>query len=539
MTTMFSTIDYVIFGAYALLIIFLGFWVSRTKKGTTKTTEDYFLAGKSLVWWAIGASCIAANISAEQLIGMTGSGFVMGIAMASYEFASAVILIFVGKFFLPVFIREGIYTMPQFLELRFSRGVRSGMAVFWILLYVFVNLTSILYMGALAIHVVLDVPLIFGIVILAAIALLYSLYGGLAAVAWTDILQVVLLVAGGVLTTYLALNMISGGEGVIQGAKMLYEKAPDKFHMVFSPQDPNYKEIPGMIGIVVGIVLVANSFYWGFNQYTIQRALGAKNIREAQHGVMFAGYLKLVMPILVVVPGMAAFVLLNDPELLSTLGPIDAAKVPTPEQADRAYPWLLGLLPNGMKGLAFAALCAAIISSLASMINSTSTIFTIDIYKLIRPDASDKRLLSVGRITAAAALLVACAIAPLLASMDQVFQYIQEFTGIVSPGIVAIFFLGMFWKRTTNQAAIWMAAATIPVSLLFMLLVPSLPFLNRMGIALGIVMGIGIIVSLLSSNKQSEKAIQIQRGMFRTTFAFNLAAFIILVVLAAFYVVFW
>ncbi len=536
----FSGLDYTILAIYAVVIIALGLWVSRTKKGKEKTSTDYFLAGKSLVWWAIGASCIAANISAEQLIGMTGSGFVMGLAMASYEFASAIILIFVGKYFLPIFIKKQIYTMPQFLERRYNRSVRSILAVFWLMVYIFVNLTSILYMGALAIHIVLDIPLLYGVAILAIVAVLYSIYGGLMAVAWTDILQVVLLVGGGVLTTYLALNIVSDGQGIFAGLKTLYEAAPEKFHMVFSKGDPHYQEIPGMFGIIFGIIIVANSFYWGFNQYTIQRALGAKNVRQAQHGVMFAGYLKLVMPILVVLPGMAAYVILNDPELSAKIGQENLVNVPTIGQADKAYPWLLGLLPKGLKGLAFAALCAAIVSSLASMINSTATIFTVDIYhQFINKDATERQKVKVGRIVAFSALLIACLIAPALKTLDQAFMYIQEFTGFVSPGIVSIFLLGLFWKRTTSSAAIFMGVISIILSIVGYVLMPWMPFLNRMGYVWMISMISGIIMSVLESKTNHPKGIDIEKGMFKTSPVFNIAAIGILVTLSVFYVVFW
>ena len=538
MITKFSSVDYIIFAGYAVMIIVLGFVVSRSKKGHQKDTRDYFLAGKSLVWWAIGASCIAANISAEQLIGMTGSGFVMGLAMASYEFASAIILIFVGKYFLPIFIKKQIFTLPQFLELRYDKRVRSSLAVFWILVYIFVNLTSILYMGALAIKVALDIPLIYGVLLLACIAAAYSLYGGLSAVAWTDIIQVVLLLAGGILTTWIALDIISNGHGIVAGAKELYKVSPEKFHMVFHKGNPHYKEISGVFGIVFGIILVANSFYWGFNQYTIQRALGAKNIKEAQHGVMFAGYLKLIMPILVVLPGMAAFVMLSDPEIMARLGHIDPAKIPTMAHADRTYPWLLGLLPAGLKGLAFSALCAAIVSSLASMINSTSTIFTMDIYKpYIKPGASEKHLVTVGRISASLALLIACIMAPALSSIEQAFQYIQEFTGFVSPGIVTIFLLGLFWKPATPNAALWIAVLTIPITLVFYIFFPQIPFLNRMGYVFFITMILGVIVSLV--DRKETKGIEIEKGMFHTTTVFNIGAIGILGSLAAFYIIFW
>lgn len=536
--TPFSQLDYFILISYAIVIIGLGYWVSRKQKGDQKDTKDYFLAGRSLVWWAIGTSCIAANISAEQLIGMTGSGFVMGLAMASYEFASAVILIFVGKYFLPIFIKKKIYTMPQFLELRFDKRVRSVMAVFWLLLYIFVNLTSILYMGGLAMNVILGFPLIYGVLILAFVAVAYSLYGGLSAVAWTDIIQVVLLVAGGIFTTWIALNLVSDGEGVIAGARHLFKTAPEKFHMVFDKSSPFYKEIPGMFGTIFGILIVANSFYWGFNQYTIQRALAAKSIAHAQHGVMLAGYLKLLMPILVVLPGIAAYAMLSDPDILGKIPNIGLYEAPSVSQADKTYPWLLGLLPNGIKGLAFAALCAAIVSSLASMINSISTIFTVDIYEqYIRKNASQNHLVNVGRLAAFLSLVIACIVAPALSTVDQAFQYIQEFTGFVSPGIVAIFLLGMFWKRMTSNAALWIAALTLPVTLSFYLGAPDIPFLNRMAYVLFISFFIGIVVSYI--DKSETKGIEIEPGMFKTSGKFNIAALGIFVTLIIFYFIFW
>ena len=536
----FLALDYLVFAIYAIVIIATGLYISRSKKGHEKNTEDYFLAGKKLVWWAIGASSIAANISAEQLIGMSGSGYIMGLAIASYEFASAIILIFIGKYFLPIYIKKDIYTMPQFLLLRYDNRVKSGLAVFWIMVYVLVNLTSILYMGALAMQIILGIPLVTGILILVGIAAIYSLYGGLMAVAWTDIIQVVLLVCGGLLTTYLSLQVVSNDEGAFAGLQILFEKAPEKFHMVFSKGHPNFKEIPGMFGIMAGIVLVANTFYWGTNQYTVQRALGAKNIKEAQKGVMFAGYLKLFMPLLVVLPGIAAFVILNDPDITSNLSGIDYSMAPTVDSADKAYPWLLGLLPTGLKGLAFAALVAAIVSSLASMINSVSTIFTLDIYKsYFDKGASDKRLLSVGRISAALALIIAAFVAPVLSNLGQAFQYIQEFTGMVSPGIVAIFLLGLFWKRTTSNAALWMAILTLPVSLFFFFFLPQIPFLNRMAFVALIILAIGVVWSLIEDKDQTGKAIEYHKGMFKTSKGYNIAALGIVVSLVIFYIVFW
>jgi SSS family solute:Na+ symporter len=534
----FHWIDYSIFGFYAVGIIFLGLWMSRTKSKRS-TTEEYFLAGRALPWYIIGTSCIAANISAEQLIGMSGSGFVMGLAMASYEFASAVILIFVGKYLLPIYMKTGIYTLPEFLEKRYDKRVRIGLALFWLLVYIFVNLTSILYMGALAMEMIMGVPLIYGVLILASIAAIYSLYGGLTAVAWTDYIQVTILLIGGFVTTFIALNIISDGHGIFAGLSHISESAPQKLHMVFDKNHPNYTEIPGMAGIIIGILLVANTFYWGTNQYTLQRALAGKTIREAQHGVMFAGYLKLIMPILVVLPGIAAYVMINDPQIFSRLGNIPENLTPSIEHADKAYPFLLNLLPTGFKGLAFAALVAAIVASLASKVNSTSTIFTVDVYRtLINKKASEKNLVLTGRIAAALSIIIAVIVAPMLSNLSQAFQYIQEFTGFISPGLVAIFIMGMFWKRTTSNAALWMGILTLPITVGFYFFT-DIPFLLRMGYVLAIIVAIGVIISLSESRQDHEKAIILEKGLFKTSKAFTILAVCIIVIMVAFYWIFW
>jgi len=451
MTTNFEFWDYFIFIAYAILILGVGLWVSRDKEGHEKNAEDYFLASKSLPWWAIGASLIAANISAEQFIGMSGSGFALGLAIASYEWMAAITLIIVGKFFLPIFIEKGLYTIPEFVEKRFSTNLKTILAVFWIGLYVFVNLASVLYLGSLALETIMGIPMIYGVIGLALFASAYSLYGGLSAVAWTDVIQVVFLVLGGLVTTYIALNTVSGGEGVISGLKTIYDAAPERFAMILDESNPYYDSLPG-IGVLIGGMWVANLYYWGFNQYIIQRTLAAKSLKEAQKGILLAAFLKLVIPLIVVIPGIAAYVMVNDPEIMARLGDAGLMNLPTLEQADKAYPWLLQFLPTGLKGVAFAALAAAIVSSLASMLNSTSTIFTMDIYKqYINKNASDKSTVNVGRISAAVALVIASIMAPLLGGIDQAFQFIQEYTGIVSPGILAVFMLGLFWKKTTTK----------------------------------------------------------------------------------------
>ena len=539
MTIGFSTLDYIIFGLYALIIIGVGLWVSRKKDGIEKTSDDYFLASKSLTWWAVGASLIAANISAEQFIGMSGSGFAIGLGIASYEWMAAITLIIVGKYFLPVFLKANIYTMPQFIEKRYDNRVRTILAVFWILVYIFVNLTSVLYLGALAINTIMGVPLIWGIIGLAAFAAIYSLYGGLSAVAWTDVIQVIFLVGGGLITTYLALDAVPAAEGVIEGAKYIYHAVPDKFHMILDKTNPYYIDLPGL-GVLLGGLWVANLYYWGFNQYIIQRALAAKSQSEAQKGIIFAGFLKILIPLIVVVPGIAAFVLTNDPATLKSLGEHASENIPTLSQADKAYPWLLGLLPSGMKGIAFAALAAAIVSSLASMLNSTSTIFTMDIFKQLKKEkASETQLVRVGRITASVALIIAVLVAPMLQTLDQAFQYIQEYTGMVSPGILAIFLFGLFWKKATSNSALWAAILTIPVSAAFKFAFPQMPWMDQMGFSFIVISFVIIVISLLEGKGDSPKAIPISKDLFKTNTTFNVGAITISVIIMVLYILFW
>ena len=519
----FSTLDYFVFIGYIVFIISLGLWVSREKKGHKKDSSDYFLASKSLPWWAIGASLIAANISAEQFIGMSGSGYVIGLGIATYEWTAAIALIVIAKFFLPIFLKEGIYTMPQLLEIRYDRRVRTGLAVFWLLLYIFVNLTSVLYLGALALRTIMGISLYHGILGLALFSALYTIYGGLKAVAWTDVVQVVILIAGGLVTTFFALNAVSGGEGVLAGFGDLIRQAPEKFDMILDKSNPNYKELPGL-GVLLGGMWMAHFFYWGCNQYITQRALAAKSIKEAQHGLIFAGYLKILTPLIVVVPGIVAFAL-----------KADIAK------PDEAYPWLLNsFIPIGFKGLVFAALIAAIVSSLSSMVNSTATIFSMDIYKqLIKKDASESQLVLTGRIASAVALIIAVLIAPTLSSLEQAFQFIQEFTGFISPGIFAIFIFGLFWKKATANSALWAAILTIPLSLGIKAFIPGMPFLNRMGVVFLILSAIVIGITLIESKGDDAKAIKVEKGLFHTDNIFNVGAIGIFAILAVIYIRFW
>lgn len=553
MNTSFEALDYVIFAIYAIVILGVGLWVSRNKKGETKSTEDYFLASKSLPWWAIGASLIAANISAEQFIGMSGSGFAGGLAIATYEWMAALTLIVVGKFFLPIFIKKEIYTIPEFVEQRFSSQLKTILAVFWIGLYVFVNLASVLYLGGLALQTILGIEMITAVIGLAAFAAAYSLYGGLSAVAWTDIIQVVVLVLGGLVTTYLALDTVSAGNGFLEGLNKVYNAVPERFDMILEKSNPEYMNLPG-IGVLIGGMWIANLYYWGFNQYIIQRTLAAKSLEESQKGILFAAGLKMIIPLIVVIPGIAAYVIVNDPNLLASLGEAGMANLPSAEQADKAYPWLMQFLPTGLKGVAVAALAAAIVSSLASMLNSTATIFTMDIYKqLINKEASESKTVNVGRLSAFVALIIASIMAPLLGGIDQAFQFIQEYTGIVSPGILSVFVLGLFWKKTSNKGAIYGALTSIPIALFFKVgpkgwmtgsalegIFPSLPFLDQMGITAILSMVVIALVSIRENKENDDlKGISLDKGVFDTSALYNIGSFGLMIILAGIYAFFW
>ena len=545
-----STLDYIIFGIYVLVIIVTGLAVSRKNR---HSTEGYFLAGKSIPWWAIGASLIAANISAEQFIGMSGSGFVIGIGISAYEWMAAVTLILVGKFFLPIFIEKGIYTIPEFVEKRFNRTLKTILAVFWICLYIFVNLSSVLYLGGSALETIMDIPMMHAILGLAAFALIYSVYGGLSAVVWTDVIQVAVLIIGGFATTYLAVDFVGQGNGFMAGLSNLMETAPDHFQMILDKGNPQFNNMPGM-AVLIGGMWVANLYYWGFNQYIIQRTFAAKSVSEAQKGLVFAGYLKLITPILIVIPGIAAFVIVNDPAMMDSLGTLAQNHTPSLERADSAYPWVAQFLPTGAKGVVFAALSAAIVSSLASMLNSTATIFTMDIYKeYVDKNASDLKLVNVGRCTAVISLVIAIFVAPLLGALDQAFQYIQEYTGLVSPGILAVFVCGLFWKKTNSTGAIVGVLASIPYALILKLLTQNymgpdgellsrvdMPFMDQMFYTCILTIATIVFVSLATSeNDDDPKGITTTKETFKSSAAFAIGSYGIIIIVAALYVLMW
>jgi len=519
---MLATIDMAIVAIYAVALFFIAQWVSREHAGHEKDAQDYFLAGKALPWWAIGASLIAANISAEQIIGMSGSGYAIGLAIASYEWMAAFTLLLVGKYLLPIFLATGIYTMPQFLAQRYDNRVKTVMALFWLGVYTFVNLTSILWLGALAINTVAGVDLTVGLVALGTFAIAYSLYGGLRAVALTDIIQVVLLVMGGLLIAWILLDQVSGGAGPLAGFSVLTAQAPEKFHMILQEGHPHYMSLPGL-SVLLGGMWIMNISYWGFNQYIIQRALGAKSVDEAQKGIAFAAFLKLLMPVIVVLPGIAMFVLNAD--------------LASPDQA---YPSAMTLLPVGIKGLVFAALLAAIVSSLASMCNSISTIFTVDVAPMLGLATDDGTSgVRLGRIVAVCAMGIAMIAAkPLLGNFEQAFQYIQEFTGFFTPGIVAIFMLGLFWSRTTATAALLAAIASAAFSLLFKLYLPELPFMDRVGLVFLLCAGIGIVWSMARPLPQPG-FVDPSGVSFSTSQGFNLSALVVTLILVFFYTIWW
>ncbi len=518
-----ATIDLTVVAIYAVVLLVLAQWVSREKEGHRKDSSDYFLAGRNLPWWAIGASLIAANISAEQIIGMSGSAFVMGIAIGVYEWTAAIALIVVAKWLLPVFLKHEIYTMPQFLEQRFDHRVRNVMAMFWLVIYVFVNLTSILWLGALAVNTVTGLSLTWGLIGLGAFATAYSIYGGLKAVALTDIIQVVLLILGGILIAIVSLNEVSGGQGTVAGFNILMAELPGHFDLIFTKDSPHYMDLPG-ISVLIGGMWVMHLSYWGFNQYIIQRALAAKNTHEAQKGLAFAAFLKVLMPIIIVLPGVAAAVL-----------------APSLESPDKAYPTVLNLLPAGILGLVFAALIAAIVSSLASMMNSISTIFTMDLYRHFSGgEKSETQLVTVGRIASISAMIVALIVAkPLLGNFQQAFQFIQEFTGFFTPGVCGLFLLGFFWSRTTANGALATAIGSAVFSIAFKLLWPSLPFIDRVGIVFLLCIGIGVLVSALETREPQAEAIDYREIDTSTTRGFNFAALVIVLALTALYATWW
>ncbi len=524
------------------MVCAFGYYVYNRRKRKEASTTDFFLAEGSLTWWAIGASLIASNISAEHFIGMSGSGFALGLAISTYEWMAAATLIIVAVVFVPIYLQNRIHTMPQFLSMRYSETVSTVMAVFWLLVYVFVNLTSILYLGALAISAVAELPFELCLAGLSLFAIAVTL-GGMKVIGYTDVFQVFVLIAGGLMTTYLALTMVSEqfgyGSDVWKGLLLIREKAPSHFHMIFHSDHPYYRDLPGL-SVLLGGMWINNLNYWGCNQYIIQRALGA-NLSTARNGILFAAFLKLLVPVIAVLPGIAAFVLYNNGQFHESM--VDAAGAVRP---DHAYPTLLNLLPSGMKGLAFAALTAAIVASLAGKANSIATIFSLDIYKkYIRRDASETVQVRVGRLAVIAAMAIACVVAPALRTLDQAYQFIQEYVGFISPGVLAVFLLGFFWKRTNTAAALTATLLTIPLSAILKFLpawtngaFPDFPFLDRMSIVFAVLIILMIVISIMG-RPAKDHGFKIDTATFRFPPAFAVWSILVLGILTALYTVFW
>jgi SSS family solute:Na+ symporter len=561
---MLQPLDYVVFFIYFLIVAFYGWWIYNRKKAAQTSSKDYFLAEGSLTWWAIGASLIASNISAEQMIGMSGSGFRLGLAISTYEWMAAATLVIVAVFFIPVYLKNKIYTMPQFLSQRYNETVAMIMAIFWLALYIVVNLMSILYLGALAVSSISGINIYTCIFLLAVFSIVITL-GGMKVIGYTDVIQVFFLILGGLVATYIALHLVaekSGQTGLLNGFKILTSTANDHFHMIFKKDNPNYVSLPGLT-VLIGGMWIVNLNYWGCNQYITQRALGA-DLKTARAGILYAAFLKLLMPVIVVLPGIGAYVLYQKgmfhTEMLSSSGAVDVNK---------AYPSLMTLLPEGFKGIAFAALTAAIVASLAGKANSIATIFTLDIYKkAINRNADEKKLVITGKIVVVVSMLLAVLMSlvigeKLMGEGKQGFNYIQEYTGFVSPGIFAMFLLGFFWKRTTSNAAMFAMIGGLVMSIVLKFLpmwvnldwlTPygfyqpnpdnhgafEIPFMDRMGfVFLFCVLGMAIINFTENKRGVKTKGLEVDASMFKVSKSFAIGALVIFGLLITLYTIYW
>jgi SSS family solute:Na+ symporter len=538
------TADYIVFLIYFLVVSCYGYYIYQRKRSLSSDSRDFFLAEGSLTWWAIGASLIASNISAEHFIGMSGSGFALGLAISTYEWMAAATLIIVAIFFIPLYRLNGIYTMPQFLSRRYNDTVSTVMAIFWLLIYVFVNLTSIIYLGAIAVHSISTISFTWCIIGLSVFSVIVTL-GGMKVIGYTDVIQVAVLLVGGLVTTYLALTLVSEkfgfGSDVLKGLSLLHDKADSHFHMIFEKGHPYYMDLPGL-SVLVGGMWINNLNYWGCNQYITQRALGA-DLKTGRNGILFAAFLKLLIPVIAVLPGIAMYVLHSEgmfqQEMMGETGVV---------KPDHAYPTLMNLLPPGLKGIAFAALTAAVVASLAGKANSISTIFSLDIYKkYFNKNASEKEIVRIGRWAVIISMLLASIVAPSLKTLDQAYQFIQEYVGFISPGVLAVFLMGFFWKRTTAAAALTGTLLTIPVSTILKFLptwtngsFPDFPFLDRMSITFVLIIVTMLTISWIKPNDEhSNNTIVIDPKSFKVSPGFTVGAVIILGILTALYAAFW
>ena len=532
-----NSLDYIIVGIYAVVLVSIATYVSLSKKGEKKTAEEYFLAGRSLPWWAIGTSLIAANIAADQIIGMNGDAYAMGIAIATYEWTAAVALIVVGKFLLPVYLKQKVFTMPQLLSQRYDNNVSTLLAILMLIMYVMVILPTILWLGAKAVNNLTGLDLILSMILLGGLSLAYSLYGGLKAVAFTDVIQVSLLIFAGLFVSYVGLNALSEGKGVLEGFAILQSNFPEKFDAILpyvdKETDPvaygNYVKLPG-VWVLIGGMWIAHFYYWGTNQYITQRALGGKSLDEAQKGLMFAGFLKIFMPIVVVLPGLIAVAL--EGNVIESLG----------GDRSKAYPSMLSLLPNGILGLTFAALVAAIVSSLASLTNSLSTIFTMDIYKNYTK-VKDTELVNVGRFAGTSGLILSIIVAPIfLGSLDSAFQYVQEYMGLFSPVILFVFLSAIFFKKSSSKSVLAGSLVALVVGVIMKLYVAQSdqsliePFMHQMAISFGFAF---LVSFALSDKSDNAKVFKLTYEDFKTSKLFNYGSITILLILSGIYGYYW
>ncbi len=523
-------IDLIVVAIYALVLLGVAYWVSREPAQHKKNTEDYFLAGRSLAWWAVGASLIASNISAEQIIGQSGQGYAVGIAIAAYEWQAAIVLLIVAKYFLPIFLRRGIYTMPQFLDQRYGHGVKTLMSFYWVALYTAVNLTTVLWLGGLAVNSLTGLPLLYSMGFLAAFSLLYSLYGGLKAVAWTDIIQVVILVVGGIIITLLALDYIAAADGVWGGFIYVMQEVPGHFEMILEDSHAAYSDLPG-IWTLLGGLWVLHFSYWGFNQYIIQRALGADSLQDAQKGLAFAALLKFLIPLIVVIPGIAAII-------LGQQGTLDGATLT--QATDRTYGELIKIAPDGLRGLIFAALVAAIVSSLASMTNSISTIFTMDIYRSAVTTQSEQHYVTIGRISAFVAMILALLLAePFIGGFKSGFQAVQEYSGFIAPGVVVVFLLGFFSKRVNATGALAALLGSILFNVVLKFGAPDIPFIIRIWIVFMACFAVAILASLFRPAPAQDEIVKLDDIEFTTQKVFNRLSALVVIIFVGLYIIFW
>ncbi len=551
MTLGLESLDYIIFLIYFVIVSAYGYWIYKNKGKQSADSKDFFLAEGSLTWWAIGASIIASNISAEQFIGMSGQAFQLGIAISVYELLGGVSLLIVAVYFLPMYLNNKIFTMPQFLAKRYDGRLATIMAVFWLFLYIFVNLTSIIYLGGLSLEKMTGFSFMTCALFLTIFAVIITL-GGMKVIGYTDVIQVVCLIFGGLATTYLALELLSNkvgtGAGVLEGMRLIAQKANGHLHMIFKPGEYQvhdgkggfidaYHQVPGIMMFIIGGQWVNNLSYFGCNQYITQRALGA-NITTARRGVLFAAFMKMLMPFIVVLPGLAAYVIFKENADSSIVNGITQNGIVKP---DNAYPVLLNLLPVGLKGLAFAALTAAIVASLAGKANSISTIYMLDIHtKFFNKNLTEKQTVWTGRVAIVIAFIIALLVSPLLANFGQAFEYIQVYTGYVSPGILSIFVLGFFWKKATANGALAAAVLSIVLSTVIASVYPEFPFMNRMGLVFWICSLVHIVISLLQGKgKDQANAFEVKKEWFKVDTPFTIGAWVVVGIFVIIYTVFW